>query len=589
MPGIFGIIGPDVSCASCDPTQVQIGELIHNVEILPGGVIERFTNCKFLKDKVFEGDPDLFIAIDGIILNLHDLQLELGVQSAFQALKRQYQNRGGEFVRELRGDFCGCLYDKREDEWLVFTNATSSKPVFYFDDEVFIFSSKIRRITKTLSLMGRRYNLDQLGAYFLLTYGFMLHDHTLVSEIKKLQPGCYLTYSNGSHRIVQYHCFGSEPRHHGSEDEIIENLDSLFQTAVKTEYNKDLEYGYQHFATLSGGLDSRMNVMVADEMGFGPSMNFTFSQSNYWDELIAKKIAGDLGNTFVFFALDAGNYLKDVDGPVLANDGIVLYAGSAHLFAALRAINCSSFGMLHTGQLGDAVLGSYLTAPGQAASAVWRGAYSSRLLDRIVNDVEMIAGQYESEELFLLYNRGFNGILNGNWTSYHITEVTSPFLTTDFLEYCLRIPRELRLGSRLYLKWILEKHPRTGNYVWEKTKAKPRLPRSSQSLNLRRVWRAMRRKARRARSALSLSGRASIPKPDSMNPFQYWYYTNASLRDFVDSYISTNISVLDDHPKLRDDCLTLTNTGTCREKLQVITLLAAVKLHFYQDVREQLC
>jgi len=38
--------------------------------------------------------------------------------------------------------------------------------------------------------------------------------------------------------------------------------------AVRREWSKDKEYGYKMFSTLSGGLDSRANVMLARELGF---------------------------------------------------------------------------------------------------------------------------------------------------------------------------------------------------------------------------------------------------------------------------------------------------------------------------------
>ena len=580
MLGIFGIINGHLGRSSV-VRGARLGELIHDAEPLTCGLIDRFTNTKFLEDKVFEGDADTFICLDGIIFNLRDLKLKLGLKLPFQILKRLYEEHGERFVGELRGHFCGCLYDKRENKWLIFTDPISSKPIFYVDDELFLFSSKIQRITKTLAQMGRKYRIDELGAYFLITYQFMLGNHTLISEIKKLKPGCYLRYSQNSYEIVSYHQFSGRPLLQASEDEIVDRVDCLFRNGIEAEYNKDLEYGYEHFATLSGGLDSRMTVMVAREMGFGPCMNLTFSQSNYWDELIAKQIAADLGNPFLFFALDGGNYLKNVHGPLLANDGLVSYQGAAHLFAALQAVNCSRYGLLHSGQLGDAVMGSYLAAPRHSAPDARRGAYSTRLLERISAEADAIARQYESEEIFLLYNRGFNGILNGNQIASQFTEgVASPFLMTEFLDYCLKIPPAFRYNHRMRVRWIVERHPTAANYIWAKTGAKPFRNRAKLQVNASRLWRGIQRRARRACAPFLTKQSQPVAKVDSMNPFQYWYHTNATLRDFIDSYVVEKIAILDDFPNLRQDCLKLATTGTCKEKLQVVSLLAALELHF---------
>ncbi len=58
------------------------------------------------------------------------------------------------------------------------------------------------------------------------------------------------------------------------------------------EFDKDIEYGYKHLVSLSGGLDSRMTTYVANDLGYGDSIvNLTFSKTNYVDEQTAKDIA----------------------------------------------------------------------------------------------------------------------------------------------------------------------------------------------------------------------------------------------------------------------------------------------------------
>ena len=94
-----------------------------------------------------------------------------------------------------------------------------------------------------------------------------------------------------------------------SLNEYIENLDYYFKLAIKRQFDKDVEYGYQHAVSLSGGLDSRMTSLVANENGFTNQFNFTFSQINYLDEIISKSIASDYGHDYCFIPLDNGEYL----------------------------------------------------------------------------------------------------------------------------------------------------------------------------------------------------------------------------------------------------------------------------------------
>lgn len=39
-----------------------------------------------------------------------------------------------------------------------------------------------------------------------------------------------------------------------------------------------------------------------------------------------------------------------------------------------------------------------------------------------------------------------------------------------------------------------------------------------------------------------------------MNPIEYWYRTNISLKTFLDNYFKDNIDRLDQFPELKTDC-----------------------------------
>ena len=184
-----------------------------------------------------------------------------------------------------------------------------------------------------------KYTFDKIGAYFLLTYGYMLEDYTLFKEIKKLNAGKYIKIKNDNFEIHTYFEVDNTPDNTLTEEEIIENVDKLFRNAVKLEFEKDKEYGYKHVASLSGGLDSRMTTWVAHELGYWEQLNVTFSQTDYLDETIAKSIARDLKHEWLFKALDNGNYLKNIDEMIEINFGICLYSGNAHVNNFMNTFN----------------------------------------------------------------------------------------------------------------------------------------------------------------------------------------------------------------------------------------------------------
>lgn len=153
------------------------------------------------------------------------------------------------------------------------------------------------------------YNLCVDNAYLLLTYGYMLEDRTLCEQIKKLEPGCYLTFEGGKAEQHIYCLLDNTPDTSITEAAALEMLDEGFRKAIQMQFDKDAEYGYKHLVALSAGLDSRMVNLVAHEMGYTRQLNATFSQSDYWDQKVPMQIASDLGHEWIFKALDGGWWL----------------------------------------------------------------------------------------------------------------------------------------------------------------------------------------------------------------------------------------------------------------------------------------
>ena len=353
MPGILGIISNHEKLTEIEIDYLSLAPFDCCKKSFENLRFERFTNPKFLDDKVFEEDDDLLIGIEGIIFNYADLRAKYKSENNFSLVKKMYEESENSFFNDFRGEFSGFVYNKKKNTVHVFTNHTSSKNIyFYYDSDVFIFASEVKIITQALKKLGKNSSLNETGAYFLLTYGFMLHDHTLVKNVKKLLPGHYIKInlaqeSDGKisfkHIIDPYFHFTNSEITGESKSEIIEKIDEKFRHAVMQEYKKDVEYGFRHIATLSGGLDSRMGVLMADKLGFNDITTMTFSESDYYDEKIARKIAREHGFEYLFMSLDHGNYLKDVDSPVICNDGNVFYAGAAHHLRMTSFFNHKDF------------------------------------------------------------------------------------------------------------------------------------------------------------------------------------------------------------------------------------------------------
>ena len=406
MPGFMGIVSDKVHGfpEDFDPSFPVLTSRKEETKRFENAWFKRSIIDKFMDDKVYSEDRDVFICSDGLMLNARELKNKYACEDNFHLLKSLYRNSPSSFPSELRGDFDGVIYDKNLDSWTLYTNHIGSKWVFYcFDKEArcFVFGTELKMVVAGMRALGIEPELCEEGAYFLLTFGYMLGDYTLVKGVKKISPGSALTLKNWELESEEYYRLRNKPYIEDSEDKIIKTLDELFRDAIKAEYDKDLEYGYGHVATLSGGLDSRMNVCYARKLGYKDILNITFSQSNYLDEQIAKKIASDWGYDFLFYSLDNGNYLKNIDLPVFVNDGLVLFSGSMHALKIQSIISWSNIGLVHTGMIGDLIVGSYLLHPHHSSVSeeiIKKTAYSSKLMEKVDSEVFYKIGRASCRE-----------------------------------------------------------------------------------------------------------------------------------------------------------------------------------------------
>ena len=326
--------------------------------------VKRNTLDKFLGDKLFSQDGDVILITEGVILNKTALCKKYN-SDFFNTSKQMLHNCGSDFFKNYRGSFSGALYNKKTDIWTVFVNHTGDKPVFYYyDSDVFVAASNVLYIVSALKQLGITYKPDEVAMYEILTYGFMTSNRTLISSICTIQAGHYIELANNELKVVKYHSLNNtnDILANWTEDEIINQLEVLFQEAVRLEYEKDREYGYRHITELSGGLDSRMSLWVANELGYIDTLSLNFGQADYLDEKIAKMVTDYLGTELLIKPLNDAKLLTDFREIANMNFGMTIYYGAAHVNRIHQYINYRDFGVIHSGQLGDAVIGTHISA-----------------------------------------------------------------------------------------------------------------------------------------------------------------------------------------------------------------------------------
>ena len=527
-------------------------------------------NEKFLDDKVFYQDNEILIVLDGVILNNKELQKKYQSVNNFDLLKKMYNQHGISFIDMLRGNYYGIIYDYSNKNIYAFTNHLGNKPFYrYFDREskTLILSSDFYDILKVLKEIGINYSLDELGAYYLLTFGYMIMDTTLIKEIKKINPGTVITYNDGELIETEYYFIDNEDFIDDSEDTIIKNMHELFKNSVMQAFNKEEEYGYKHLCYLSGGLDSRMIPIVAKKMGYDNITTLTFSENNSRDEKIARKIASDMMFENIFKSLNNGNFLKNISKVVDANYGQIVYSGAAHLYDATNSLNLEPYGFAHNGNLADAMHGDYIENKFHTSPSLENWAYSKRLLNKVSFVEKSINDKYGNEEKFAIYNRGINAIYNGSISMLDKMETCEAYTHYDIIKYCSRMEPKYKYKEAAFLKMIQKYYPEATNYKWQKWNLKPT------EFNTKFMGTFAGKVFRVVDGQIQLH----FSQSNNMNPFNKWYNENNQLRDFINNYLKDNIEVLSPYTELKRDCEEICVNGNITEKTQVMTLIQFLK------------
>lgn len=550
--------------------------------------IEHIRNDKFSADQVFFNNDDYLIITCGLIVNLAELKDKYRVANLESLILFLYKAKQGDFFSEFRGSFSGIIIDKLSNKVLSFSDHLSTHPIYYyFNNSELIISNKMQQIVSYIKRNKRPLSLNLDAAYSLLSLGYQLNDNTITNEIKRVKPGDYLSFNQNQVKIETFYKISSKRIEDMPYEKIIDRLDELFRKSVKRALDKDAEYGYKHFIALSGGLDSRMTTWVANDLGYGERIvNFTFSQSNHLDESIPKKISADLKHEWLFKALDNGTFLSEIDDGVSDTLGGCLYSGYSGGKSMLNMVNFDNIGLIHSGQLGDVIIGSFIKdarsnewsdkiCPKQALKSI---AYSDALLSRITN-FTLDKTRFKTPEEFYFFYRGLLGTNQGLSYIKNYTETYSPFYDIDFLDFCFSIPLKYRSGHKLYFDWVKKKYPKAANYVWEKYNTKITSPfvrikgrilpyKSLPSYLLKLVLTKLGFKFN------------YYNKKNNMNPFDYWYDSNQDLKVILDGYYDKHIKLLGEFPKLQEDCKELYENYGVIEKTQVLTLLSTYKSCF---------
>ncbi len=498
-----------------------------------------------------------------------------------------------QFLHELNGSFCGFIYDINNCILNVFTDHVGSRPVYiYSHANGFFVDTSLKNLAISIRRANLPLNLSTYGSYCLLAYGFMVDNSTLIESVEKISSATIQSISQTNNNLIiksNLYWQGlqlldvSGLETYRSYKESVNLLIDRFKSAVALEYEKDTEYHRSHIATLSGGLDSRSCLFYATSLGIKGIKTICYSQSGYLEEIIAKKISAYCNCGYIYFSLDGGDYLLDIDKAIASTEGMTTFRPIAHSLHVFSFLTWEKFGLLHTGLLGDAVIGGIYCGNNKFSNGIEIATRLNPKNIRIMNsrykekatgffnaitDFKSLASfNSSSAESVVFKNRGLNGILQSNLGASQFTNTASPFLNKDVLEASFEVPSKFRENYRFYLDWLKQSIPEATKFVWEGTGMRPVLwgtpiPPKSIPVKVRKLFLKM------------ISSEA--PEP-SRHPYVYWLNRNKFLNAGLSEYFDDHIFLLERHPDILLFANAAMEWGEVCSQLRVITLLGSIK------------
>jgi asparagine synthase (glutamine-hydrolysing) len=218
----------------------------------------------------YSADKRYIMIFNGEIYNHEDFRPDLEQKYAFistsdtETVLYGYIEYGKSFFKKLNGIFALSILDTQTKDLIIVRDHFGIKPLYYYHkDNTLLFGSEIKAFTDFPNFDK---SLDYEAFVNYLNFLWSPGEKTPFSFVKKLLPG-HLMQLNiekaGQLTIEQYYEIPFDGTYFDkTEAELIDELDTLLQKAVKRQLLADVPVGF----FLSGGLDSSAIVAMAKKI-----------------------------------------------------------------------------------------------------------------------------------------------------------------------------------------------------------------------------------------------------------------------------------------------------------------------------------
>jgi asparagine synthase (glutamine-hydrolysing) len=256
---------------------------------------------------VFNENRGVVAVFNGEIYNFPQLRRDLlGRGHRFrtngdsECIVHLYEEHGEDLVRHLRGMFAFALWDAGEGRLLLARDRVGKKPLYYREAHGSLaFASELKALSAIATGRGE---VDPVALHHYLTYQYVPAPWSILRDVRKLPPGCLLTWQDGRVQVRRYWELDCSPAPVTGEQEAAEKARELLLEATHVRMLSERPLG----AFLSGGIDSSAVVAAMARMSAEPVKTFSigFDDARFDERSHARAVARQYGTDHHEFVVE---------------------------------------------------------------------------------------------------------------------------------------------------------------------------------------------------------------------------------------------------------------------------------------------
>jgi asparagine synthase (glutamine-hydrolysing) len=288
--------GPDDDGAHTEPGRVGLGFRRLSIIDLEGGA-----------QPLHSESGSVVATCNGEIYNFQALRRDLegrghrfATHSDCETIVHLYEDRGLDFLKELRGMFAIALWDAERGRLVLARDRLGVKPLYWSPAQGGLLYGSEPGAILASGLVEARPDPEAIGEYLTLQY--VPPPRSGFQGIFKLAPGEMLVLERGGEpRVSRWWSLDHATKTAPSDDEAVERLDEMLAEATRLRMIADVPVG----AFLSGGIDSSLVVSyMAEQSSHVHTFSIDFPHARYSEAAHAKEVAQVYGTEHEEFLVE---------------------------------------------------------------------------------------------------------------------------------------------------------------------------------------------------------------------------------------------------------------------------------------------